>query len=68
MTPAAEKWGEWLRSRGITLETAERNGLASQRVFSPAAGTHVDALVFPYFATASSSTSNTAARINPSGR
>ena len=49
MTPAAEKWGEWLRSRGITLETAERNGLASQRVFSPAAGTHVDALVFPYF-------------------
>jgi hypothetical protein len=47
-TPAAKKWGAWLESRGIDLSVAERNGLASQNVFSPPAGAHVDALVFPY--------------------
>ena len=47
-TPAAKKWGAWLESRGIDLAVAERNGLASQNVFSPPAGAHVDALVFPY--------------------
>ena len=47
-TPAAAKWGAWLESRGVSLSVAERNGLASQHVFSPPAGTHVDALVFPY--------------------
>jgi twinkle protein len=48
LTRAAAQWGEWLARRGISLETAERNGLASQRVYSPIKSGHVDALVFPY--------------------
>ena len=47
-TDAAGKWGEWLSERGISLDVAERNGLASQNVYSPPASKHVDALVFPY--------------------
>ena len=48
MTPAAAKWAEMLKARGISLETAERNGLAVQHVYSPASGGYVDALCFPY--------------------
>jgi twinkle protein len=38
----------WLQSRGISLEVAERNGLASQRAYSPVLSANTDALVFPY--------------------
>jgi hypothetical protein len=48
LTDAAAELGEFLAERGISLDVAERNGLAAQRVFSPAAGEVVDALVFPY--------------------
>ena len=48
LTDNAKQWADWLISRGISLEVAERNGVAAQRVFSPAAGEHVNALVFPY--------------------
>jgi twinkle protein len=48
MTAAATKWAEMLKSRGISLETAERNGLAVQSVYSPIASGYVDALCFPY--------------------
>ena len=48
LTDNAKHWADWLISRGISLEVAERNGVAAQRVFSPAAGEHVNALVFPY--------------------
>ena len=48
MTPAATKWSEFLKSRGISLEVAERNGLAVQNVYSPPASGYVDALCFPY--------------------
>ena len=48
LTDNAKHWADWLVSRGISLEVAERNGVAAQRVFSPAAGEHVNALVFPY--------------------
>ena len=37
-TPAAAKWGAWLEARGVSLSVAERNGLASQHVFSPPRG------------------------------
>ena len=48
MTPSATKWSEMLKSRGISMETAERNGLAVQNVYSPAASSYVEALCFPY--------------------
>jgi len=48
MTPAAAKWAEMLKQRGISLETAERNGLAVQNLYSPASSGYVDALCFPY--------------------
>ena len=48
VTDAAREWGGWLLERGISLKVAERNGLASQNVYSPPAQRNVDALVFPY--------------------
>ena len=48
LTDNARQWAEWLAQRGISLEVAERNGVAAQQVFSPAAGAQTNALVFPY--------------------
>lgn len=45
---SAKPWAEMIEERGISLEVAERNGVAVQSVFSPIEGKHVDALVFPY--------------------
>jgi twinkle protein len=45
---SAKPWAKMIEERGISLEVAERNGVAVQSVFSPIEGKHVDALVFPY--------------------
>jgi twinkle protein len=49
VTSAAREWRDWLAGRGISAETAERNGLAAHRTWSPVAGREVNALAFPYF-------------------